>query len=375
MFLTNFIAKAFGQLLQMGSIKWFADQKTTDAALSAYFAQYYEKRALETLFPDLRAYQFAEKRPLPRGMGKTVQFFRWVAPAAVTSNMTELTVPAQVYRSTNSLSVTIIQRGSYTMMDELVDLTSISPAIEDYSRLAGMEAARTVDTYIYQKIGFAVYGGATRSALYKGDTAPATGTAAKIWSGDNLENGFPIYHNKTRISESANVTSIAATAFSVRSVQDAVKTLKNQNVSPMKDGRYVGLIHPEGEFDIMTATAWKSWNQYTSPEMMYRGEIGEISGVRFVMSTDVPNYSLSGDTLSTASGALHGCIIFGRGAYGATEIAASGQRNGFRIYIKRSGEQTTSDPVSQKITVGFKMTMGARVLNKSAGLVVLYTAV
>lgn len=353
-----------------------ADQKTTDAGLSGYFAQYYDKLALETLFPDLRAYQFAEKKPLPRGMGKTINFFRFVAPAAVKTNMTELTVPAQVYESTNSLSASIIQRGAYTQMDELVDLTSISPAIEDWSRQMGMRAARTVDSYIYQKIGFAVYEGASRSALYKDNKASnATGTAAKIWSGDNVENGFHIYHNKTKLSESANVTSIAATAFSVRSVQHAVKTLKTSDVSPMKDGRYVCLIHPEGEHDIQTATAWKTWNAYTSPELMYKGEIGEIAGVRFVSSTDVPNYALSGDTLSTASGNLHGAIVVGRGAYGATEIQGSGQRAGFRIYIKRSGDQTTSDPVSQKVTVGFKMTMAARVLNKSAGLVVLYTAV
>ena len=76
-----------------------ADQKTTDAAFGGYFAQYYDKLALETLFPDLRALQFAQKRPLPRGMGKTVNFFRFSAPAAIKTNMTELTVPAQTYRS------------------------------------------------------------------------------------------------------------------------------------------------------------------------------------------------------------------------------------------------------------------------------------
>lgn len=353
-----------------------ADQKTTDAGLGGYFAQYYDKVALETLFPDLRAYQFAEKRPLPRGMGKIVNFFRFVAPAAVKSNMTELTVPSQVYESTNSLSATIIQRGAYTQMDELVDLTSINPAIEDFSRQMGMRAARTVDSYIYQKIGFIVYEGQNRSALYKDLKATnATGKTSRIWSGDNVENGFHIYHNKTKLAESANVTSIAATAFSVRSVQDAVRVLKNKNVSPMSDGRFVCLVHPEGEHDIMTATAWKTWNAYTRPEAMYKGEIGEVAGVRFVSSTDVPSYALSGDTMSTASGTLHGAIIFGRGAYGVSEITGSGQRNGFRIYIKRSGDQTTSDPVSQKITVGMKVTMAARVLNKSAGLIVLYTAV
>lgn len=352
-----------------------ADQKTTDAAISAIFPQYYEKVALESLQPELRFYQFAEKRPLPKNMGKTINFHRWRTPAAVTSNMTELTVPAQLYYSADSITTTVIQRGGYTMMDELVDLTAINPAVEEYAKMAGFQAARTVDTYIKQQVGFAVYKGATRSALHKGDAAPSTGITAKIWSGGSSENGFHIYHNKTKLSESANVTSIAATAFTLKSVQHAVKVLKNNNAMPMSDGRYVCILHPEGEHDIQTNSGWKGWNQYTSNELMYAGEIGEIAGVRFVMTTDAPNYSLSGDTLSTASGNLHGAIIIGRGAYGVTEITGSGQNRGFRLYIKRSGDQTISDPVSQKITVGFKTTIACRVLNKSAGVVVLYTAV
>ena len=108
---------------------------------------------------------------------------------------------------------------------------------------------------------------------------------------------------------------------------------------------------------------------------MRQYSVGIVAGVKFMISTETPNFQLSGDTLSTSSGILHGTIIVGRGAYSVSEIPKSGQSRGFKIYIKKSGDQTVSDPVSQKQTVGWKMTMAAKVTNKSAGVILLSTSV
>jgi hypothetical protein len=39
----------------------------------------------------------------------------------------------------------------------------------------------------------------------------------------------------------------------------------------MDDGLYVGIIHPIAAYDLMTASGWKGWQKYSSPELMYKG--------------------------------------------------------------------------------------------------------
>jgi hypothetical protein len=41
------------------------------------------------------------------------------------------------------------------------------------------------------------------------------------------------------------------------------------------------------------------------------------------------------------------------------------------MYVKQLGSAGTADPVNQQATVGFKITMAAKVLNKSAAVVVI----
>ena len=86
-----------------------ADQKTTDAAIAGLIVTYYEKMGLERLLPKLRFYNHADKKSLPARSGKTVQWYRFRKQTAVTTNMTELSTPTQVYLSTDTISDTLIQ--------------------------------------------------------------------------------------------------------------------------------------------------------------------------------------------------------------------------------------------------------------------------
>ena len=60
--------------------------------------------------------------------------------------------------------------------------------------------------------------------------------------------------------------------------------------------------------------------------MMYKGEIGQVGGVRFVESSDAPAYALSGDTLDTSSGTVYGTFVFGKHAYGVTQLSGKGNK-------------------------------------------------
>lgn len=351
-----------------------ADQKTTDAAIAGLIQTYYEKKGLERLLPKLRFYQFGDKKPLPSHSGKTVQWYRFRTQTAVTTNMTEMTVPTQVYLSSDTITATLIQRGAYAKISDLLAVTALDPILEDAATLMGEKAARTVDTYIRDQVGFIVADIALRSSIAQRATLASSGIGVRIYSGTASDEGFPLLHNKVRIATSATVTSLGSTALSVKSILHAVSWLQSNNVDPMGDGYYIGIVHPASKYALMTSTAWKSWHQYATPTNMYKGEIGQIGGVRFVETADAQSFALTGDTLNT-SGTVYGALILGNHAYGVTEIAGkANKQKGYQLFVKQAGSAGTADPVDQQSTVGFKATMAARILNKSAGVIVLHNS-
>ena len=354
-----------------------ADQQTGHAALAALIVTYYEKIGLERLLPKLRFYQFADKKPLPPSSGKTIQWYRFRTQTAVTSNMTELTVPTQVYLSADTISATLVQRGAYARISDMIIMTAIDPILQDAATLMGEKAARTVDTFIRDNLGFMVADHAARSSMTANRIAQmaATGATARLWTVDGSQvtgDGFPLLQNNTRVAQSGLVAALTTSSLTVKNCQHAAMYLRNRDVDPMDDGLYVGIIHPIAAYDIMSSSGWKGWQKYSSPELMYKGEIGQVGGIRFVESSDAPAYTLSGDNLLTNSGTVYGTFVFGKHAYGVTDITGkANKQKGYSLYVKPAGSAGTADPVDQTSTVGFKMTMAAKILNKSAGVVIV----
>jgi len=290
--------------------------------------------------------------------------------------MTELTVPTQVGLSTARVTAELIQRGAYSMVDELVDLTGRNPYIDYAVDLHAEEAAKTIDGYIQDVISFRVADVAKRSSLRvnHGGTLNSSGIGVRLYSGSDDGESFPIYANKARIATSATVVASTKSGLSYKMILHGVSVLEGKNAKPMNDGYWHGFLHPTSKYQLINSAGFKGWVKYTDASPARQYAIGIIAGVKFMISSETQNFALSGDTLSTGSGTMHGTVICGRGAYGVSEIPQSGQSRGFRMYIKKSGDQTTSDPVSQKMTVGWKATVAAKVLNKSAGVILLTTS-
>lgn len=356
-----------------------ADQKTTDAAISSLVVTYYEKKALERLVPNLRFDQGAEKKPLPKNNGKTIQFYRYRNLTAVTTPLSELTTPSQVYLSADTVSVGIVERGAYAKFSTLLADTAIDPQVADRVDVFGDHAALSYDTYIRNRIGFFVIDAANRSTLTdtNRDGYATSGIGVRVYSGVSTGQGFPIYANKTRLTSSATVVSLTKTAMSVKTVMHAASILRNKFVQPMSDGNYLAFMHPTAIYQLKTSVKYNEWLKYTSDgqQKLYRGEVATIDGVRIVESPNAPAVSLTGDTLDTSSGKLIGTIIVGKGAYGVTTITGTGMEKGFKIFVKKPNNNDTSQPVDIFSTVGWKITAAANILNKSAGVIVLTTSI
>ena len=352
-------------------------QSSTSAAIAATnVVTYYEKVGLERLLPRLRYVQAGDKKPLPKRSGRTIQWYRFRIRTAVTTNLTEMTVPTRGTISADSISATLIQRGGYVAFSDMVSVTAIDPMVEDAAALMGEEAARSIDRYVRDIVTINVsHDVQNPSSVTHGAASYRTsGAGQRVWAGistagttASFNGGFPMLQNKTRVLQSAVITSLTSSGLTLRTVQHAAAFLEANNADTFSDGKYLGIIHPDNKYAIMTAAGFKTWNSYTTPELMYKGEIGEIANTRFLMSSDAPKFALSGDLMNaTNSGNLYGTLIVGAGAYAVTEVDG-----GFKVFVNEAGSAGAADPISQINTAGWKWTGVARVLNQSAGVVVL----
>lgn len=323
--------------LNLGTITTFAD-------VTNMIKDYYDRMLLETLDPETKFYQFGVQKPVPKGEGRTII---WNRPRRLGFGQK---LAGSIKPSSNSLSTikvsTIVEEyGGYTLLDEYTRMTSIVDTMVIATQELAKQAAETIDRAIVHAI------------LFFDDPNTATSAVHLVKSSASLF----VSTNNFVANTYSNVL------IAVSDIRRAATELRHKNVATVDGQNYVGILNPYVAEDLRSDTTWQNWHQYTTPEYLYRGEIGRVEGVRFVESTFTPVSAGSANGIaisaSTGTSALaYGTVIFGRGFYGVTEIDG-----GIQTFTVTGPSK--SDPLNQSTTYGWKAFFGAKILNVSAGLV------
>jgi N4-gp56 family major capsid protein len=292
--------------------------KTTSAAqgndLSPEIKTYYSDYLIDLAEAELVHDQFGQKRPIPAGSGKTIEFRQFMPLAKVTTELVEGVTPDGQALDVSAITAQVKQYGGYVTLSDLLELTAIDNIKTEAVQLIGSQAGRSLDTVVREVLN----------------------------GGTNVQ-----YHN----GERANRAAIQATdTLTVLAVRQAVRTLKRQNAKPI-NGDFVGIVHPDAAFDLMSDPSWVDWHKYTTPENMYENEIGKIAGVRFVETTEAKIFDGAGD----GGMDIYSTLIIAANAYGTTDITGGG----LQLITKQKGSAGTADPLDQRSTVGWKATKTA----------------
>lgn len=317
-------------------IQLFADvtNATTSASsgnnLSAEMKTFYDKVLLREAGPNLVHDQFGQKRDIPRGNGKTIEFRKFnQLPKALTA-LTEGVTPDGGALDVTSLTATVAQYGYFVRITDVLDLTAIDNVIVEATQLLGAQAGVTLDTIVRNELV------AGTNVMYAPKVASGAETAVSARNG---------------LDKTAQLT--------VKMVQKAVAFLKKNNV-PTINGKYVAIIHPYVAYDLMRDPEWVDAHKYAQPTNLYTGEIGEVAGVRFVESTEAKVWNDSTCPSAGGSGYLgvFATLILGKNAYGVTEVTGGG----LQTFVKAKGSAGTADPLDQRSTVGWKGIRTAKIL-------------
>lgn len=282
----------------------------TTQELNDEMKTYYSDYLIDNAKPNLVHGQFAQKLPIPKNGGKTINFRKFMPFSKAKYPLVEGITPDGGLISVTNLTSTVSEYGFYVTLTDVLLLTSIDNTLVEATKLLGNQAGTTIDTITRE-----VLNGGT-NVLYAGGVS-------------------------ARSSLTAN------SKLTVDDVMKAARFLKTQN-APKIDGSYVAIVHPDVAYDLMRDQEWIDAHKYSASTNLFDGEIGKIGGVRFVESTEAKIFG--GNEIG-----VYSTLVLGANAYGVTEVEGGGLKN----IVKQLGSGGTADPLNQRATAGWKAIMAA----------------
>ena len=287
---------------------------TSDSGLSNKMKTFYSDYLIDMAEPNLIHDQFGQKHPIPKNGGKTIEFRKYDPLPKMLTPLTEGVTPNGQKLSMSVITAKVEQYGGYVELSDVLLLTAIDNNLVQATKLLGSQAGRTLDTITREVIN-----GGTNVQYAEGQVS----SRATLVGGQTSGNHY----------------------LTVDAVRRAVRFLKVMN-APKINGDYVGIIHPDVSYDLMSDPKWVNVKTYSDPDGIYEGEIGKIEGVRFVETSEAKVFEGAG-----ASGVdVYSTLIMGDDAYGVTEVTGGGLQH----IVKQLGSAGTADPLNQRATAGWK---------------------
>lgn len=227
---------------------------TTDAGMSVEMKTYYDKTLIRNAEPELVHDRWAQKKPIPKGGGKKIEFRKYSPFPKALNPLTEGVTPSGRKLEVTKIEATVSQYGDYVELSDMLELAAIDDNVQEALVLLGGQSGRTLDTVTRE-----VMVGGTNVQYAEGQVSGRHALVGGEASGNHY--------------------------FTVKAVRKAARFLKTMN-APRIDGSYWGIIHPDNSYDIQDDPAWQAPHQYKDTANIYDDEIGKISGVRFVETTE-----------------------------------------------------------------------------------------
>lgn len=285
---------------------------TTQSSLSPTMKTFYDTTLLENAREQMVFTQFGKKQAMK---GNKVEWRKFNTFAKAMTPLTEGVIPTgQTFGMTN-IEGTITQHGDFTAVSDRLELESYDDVIFGATEEMGAAEGETYDTL-------------TRNVLVAGNSvlyAP---------------------NGNTEIDSRASVT---ADCKLTPDVVNRAATWLKKNKAPKIDGYYVALIHPSVAYDLRNSDEWKEYHKYSNVAPIYKGEIGDLHGVRFIETNEAKVWK-DGDS------AVYATLFLGKDAFGILDP----EGEGMEMIVKTKGQ--IGGPLEQFSTIGYKFCHGAKIL-------------
>ncbi len=292
---------------------------------------FYDRNLLERAIPALVHDKWGQTRNIPKNNSKAIKFRRWNALPTATTALTEGVTPSGSAMSVTDVSATLKQYGDFTILTDVVKLTTEDNVVKEATDVLGEQGGQTIDEV-------------TRDELMAGTQIVYAGAVAG------------------RANVALGVTDVE--------LKSAIKTLKGQNAkmftttitgtvkvgtAPIRKA-YVGIVHTDTTETLEGIVGFKGTEEYASQTLIDINECGAYKNIRFVETTVAKVFTGEG----AGSVDVYASLILGKDAYGV--VSLRGQKN-IQTIIKPLGSAGTADALDQRASVGWKAMTITKILN------------
>lgn len=296
---------------------------TTTTQLSADLQTYFSKALLKQAKYKTVLDQFGYVENIPSNSSKTISFTQYSDLTPVTTPLTEGTAPTDTQLATTAITAVIDQVGAFVTLTDLAKLTPKHPVMQKTLELLGVQGARSYDNLIFNAIS------AGTGVYYPGAVA-------------------------------SRATLTSTSYLDMATVMKAVANLRATGAFEFDDGNFVCVIDSKVEFDLLQDTLLQNVAYRQQPNSkqneLYKGAVTVFGGVTFVRSNQLINYAIA-NTGTGGTLTAHVSFVFGQNAYAVTNL------QNMQTYTQGPG--SVSDPLEQKMTVGWKFGFKSVILNNN----------
>ncbi len=250
------------------------------SVLTQTMMTYYEKVFLERAKVQIVNEQGAQKRTHPQNQGKTINFTRMSPLTVVTSALTEGSNPSASAMTASTVAATLAEYGSTTIFSKLQYLTSIDLGLKEVIDVFGQNMGESIN--------------------YLAGAELSCGTAF-----------FPNGRNVSTVT-TGDVLNASAIIYAVQA-QELAKA------PTYPDNFYLGKTTVQNKVSLLKDTTWVAAKTYVDTKDLYRGEMGELYQVRWLLN----GQTMSGNGNSGAAACTSVCYysyLHGSNAFGAVSL-------------------------------------------------------
>lgn len=296
---------------------------TASSGIAPEIKTFYDRTLLERMLPNLPFLKYGQKRPIPKGNGKTIEFRKFNSLEPAITPLTEGVPPTAKDLSVTAITATVKQYGDYVEVTDVLETTAYDPIITETVELEGEQAGETLNIVVR----------------------------------DELLDTTSVFNVGGGVDEDAITADNVLTADDVLKIQTI---FRRNNIKPISNGYYLMFLAPEQAADIMRDPLWRDVSKYANDaKNIEEGEIGRLYKFKFI-DTSLVEAKANASSVDIYSG-----LAMGKNAYGIVDIE-NGSKPKTIIKIGKEDDGDKSDPLNQKSTIGWKALLTAVRLNELA---------
>ena len=291
--------------------------QTSPKTMAPTMKDFYDTALLENARATMVWEQFAKHQTATHGKRAEWRRFDTFAPA--TTPLTEAQAPTGKSFGMSNVTGEIAQYGDFTTISDVLELAAFDDVIYGATEEMGAAMGETYDVLTRELVALG------NSVQYAPNIASGVEKAVTARSG------------------------LDGTSRLTPKVVHAASTWLKKHRAPKINGYYIAVIHPSVAHDLMETDEWKEFQKYTTSDKIFKGEIGELYGVKFIESD-------TAKIIKTGENAIYCTQFFGKDAFGLIDLEGAGQE----MIIHDKSE--IGGPLNQFSTIGYKFTHGGAIL-------------